>query len=50
MVDHHRAAIDDSEALLQAGRKGTTRALTQAIVTDQRQEIAALQNWLARNR
>ena len=49
MVDH-RAGIDDSEALLQAGRNGTTRALTQAIVTDQRQEIAALQNWLARNR
>ena len=50
MVDHHQAAIDDSEALLQAGRNGATRALAQTIVTDQRQEIAALQNWLARNR
>ncbi|MBG8555747.1 DUF305 domain-containing protein [Hymenobacter guriensis] len=50
MVDHHQAAIDNSEALLQAGRNATTRALAQAIITDQRQEIAALQNWLTRNK
>ena len=50
MVDHHQAAIDNSEALLQAGRNATTRSLAQAIITDQRQEIAALQNWLTRNR
>ena len=50
MVDHHQAAIDNSEALLQAGRNATTRALAQAIIADQRQEIAALQNWLARNK
>ncbi|MBC6609196.1 DUF305 domain-containing protein [Hymenobacter sp. BT188] len=50
MVDHHQAAIDNSEALLQYGRNSTTRALAQAIIADQRQEIAALQNWLTRNR
>ncbi len=50
MVDHHQAAIDNSEALLQYGRHATTRALAQSIITDQRQEIAALQNWLTRNR
>ena len=50
MVDHHQAAIDNSEALLQHGRNATTRALAQSIMTDQRQEIAALQNWLTRNR
>ena len=50
MVDHHQAAISNSEALLQYGRNATTRALAQAIITDQRQEIAALQNWLARNK
>jgi uncharacterized protein (DUF305 family) len=50
MVDHHQAAIDNSEALLQHGRETTTRTLAQNIITDQRQEIAALQNWLARNR
>lgn len=50
MVDHHQAAIDNSEALLQAGRNATTRALAQAIIADQRQEIAALQNWLSRNK
>ena len=50
MVDHHQAAIDNSEALLQSGRDSTTRALAQSIITDQRREIAALQNWLARNR
>ena len=50
MADHHQAAIDNSEALLQSGRNATTRALAQSIITDQRQEIAALQNWLTRNR
>ena len=50
MVDHLQAAIDNSEALLQSGRNATTRALAQAIIADQRQEIAALQNWLMRNR
>lgn len=50
MVDHHQAAIDNSEALLQHGRDATTRALAQSIIADQRQEIAALQNWLTRNR
>ena len=49
MVDHHQAAIDNSEALLISGRNNTTKALARAIITDQRQEIAALQNWLARN-
>lgn len=50
MVDHHQAAIDNSKALLQHGRETTTRTLAQSIITDQRQEIAALQNWLTRNR
>jgi uncharacterized protein (DUF305 family) len=49
MVDH-QAAIDNSEALLQYGRNATTRALAESIITDQRQKIAALQNWLTRNR
>jgi len=40
----------NSEALLQYGRNATTRALAQAIIADQRKEIAALQNWLTRNR
>ncbi len=50
MVDHHQAAIDNSQALLQHGRNATMRQLAQAIIADQRQEIATLQNWLARNR
>ena len=50
MVDHHQAAIDNSEALLQYGRNTTTKTLAQNIITDQRQEIAALQNWLTRNK
>ena len=40
----------NSEALLQYGRNATTRALAQAIIADQRKKIAALQNWLTRNR
>lgn len=50
MVDHHQAAIDNSEALLQHGREATTRTLAQTIITDQRREIAMLQDWLNRNR
>ena len=49
MVDHHQAAIDNSEDLLVHGRETTTRTLAQAIIADQRQEINALQDWLARN-
>ena len=50
MVDHHQAAIDNSEALLVHGRENTTRALAQTIIADQRQEITALHDWLTRNR
>ncbi|WP_215139127.1 DUF305 domain-containing protein [Hymenobacter sp. ISL-91] len=50
MIDHHQAAIDNSEALLQHGRNATMRQLAQAIIADQRQEIATLRNWLTRNR
>ncbi|WP_426491493.1 DUF305 domain-containing protein [Hymenobacter sp. 102] len=50
MIDHHQAAIDNSEALLQHGRNATMRQLAQAIIADQRQEIGVLQNWLTRNR
>jgi uncharacterized protein (DUF305 family) len=50
MIDHHQAAIDNSEALLVHGRENTTRALAQAIIADQRQEILALQDWLSRNK
>lgn len=50
MVDHHQAAIDNSEALLVHGRNATMRQLAQAIITDQRREIGVLQNWLTRNR
>ena len=50
MVDHHQAAIDNSEALLVHGRENAIRTLAQTIITDQRQEITALQNWLTRNK
>ncbi|MFC6224908.1 DUF305 domain-containing protein [Hymenobacter artigasi] len=50
MVDHHQAAIDNSEALLVHGRETTTRTLAQAIIADQRQEIKELQDWLTRNK
>lgn len=50
MVDHHQAAIDNSQALLIHGREATTRTLAQAIITDQRREITELQDWLTRNR
>ena len=46
MIDHHQAAIENSDALLKYGRENTTKALAQQIITDQKMEIKMLQDWL----
>lgn len=44
---HHEAAIAMSEAVLQHGSDETTRSLANAIIREQRREIAQIDAWLA---
>lgn len=46
MVDHHGAAIENSDAELTYGRQTTTKTLAQQIITEQKSEITLLQSWL----
>ncbi|TVT37047.1 DUF305 domain-containing protein [Hymenobacter setariae] len=46
MVDHHRSAIENSDAVLKYGRQATTKALAQQIIDEQKSEITMLQTWL----
>ncbi|QIL78211.1 DUF305 domain-containing protein [Hymenobacter sp. HDW8] len=50
MVDHHQAAIENSDALLKYGRENATRALAEQIIADQKMEIKELQEWLLANK
>lgn len=44
---HHGAAIAMSEAVLEHGSDDTTRSLANAIIREQRREIAEIDAWLA---
>lgn len=44
---HHNAAIAMSEAVLEHGKDEETRSLAQAIIREQRREIAEIDAWLA---
>ncbi|WP_261990101.1 DUF305 domain-containing protein [Hymenobacter sp. BT190] len=50
MIDHHQAAIENSDALLKFGRDNATRVLAQQIITDQKMEIKMLQDFLLANK
>lgn len=50
MIDHHQAAVENSDALLKYGRENTTKTLAQQIITDQKMEIKMLQDWLLANK
>nr|WP_317175219.1 DUF305 domain-containing protein [Hymenobacter qilianensis] len=50
MVDHHQAAIENSDALLKYGRENVTKALAEQIIADQKMEIKELQEWLLANK
>lgn len=47
MVPHHQAAIDMSNTLLEHGTDAETRALAEAIIAAQTDEIAQIEAWLA---
>jgi uncharacterized protein (DUF305 family) len=46
MVDHHRSAIENSNAELEYGRTTTMKTLAHSIIDDQEMEIQDLQAWL----
>ena len=46
MVDHHRSAIENSNAELEYGRTTTMKTLAHNIIDDQEMEIQDLQAWL----
>jgi len=47
MIPHHQGAIDMAEAELRFGKDERLRRLAQAIIVEQRQEIAVMQAILA---
>ena len=46
MVDHHRSAIENSQAEIEYGRTTTMKTLAHNIIDDQEMEIKDLQAWL----
>jgi hypothetical protein len=46
MIPHHQGAVDMSEVVLQYGRDAKTREFARHVITEQKAEIAEMQQWL----
>lgn len=46
MVDHHRSAVENSQAEQEYGREAAMKTLAHSIIDDQEMEIKDLQQWL----
>jgi uncharacterized protein (DUF305 family) len=50
MIEHHRGAIAMSEVLMRENPDAALREMAEKTITMQRQEITALEQWVAQHR